>query len=554
MSRRSLFLAFLLLLAGGFRPAAAQNKVHDVDIRVTLDTDGSAAVREVWDMTLSAGTEVYLGRVNLGDIRILDLTVSDETGLRYRTDRSWDTGRSFAQKAGRCGLHAIDGGYEICWGIGEYGHRVYTVDYRLTHLVKSLEDYDMIHYQFYTPNDFKTGHVRVTLEKPGFAMDTLTRIWAFGYSGTSRREDGKLVFESDKPLAPTQSLIALVRFEKGIFSSESVQARPFQAVLDRALEGAEEPSTPMSRREKLFMLLVSVLTVIGIVLLPFLPLLVVLMQRRRAKKNAFGTTKLKTIGWGHELPYGGEILQNNYVISYVAALKAPKNSVASAMILDMLQKNCLRADRNLSSGKVDIGFDAHADLAALPPTEASLWQFMYEASGENRILEEKEFSKWAKGKTAALIDWTAKVKSGGLEALRAGGYYDRGKFTEKGQAENRKIVSFKKFLEDATLIRERTVPEAALWRDYLVFAALVGIADKVAKELRNIDPVVFEQACTVAVSDMPRVIYLSNAYSDTLTRFSVPPSTSGGFSGGAGGRASFGGGGGFSGGGFSGVR
>ena len=553
MTLRSLFLVFFLLTAV-FRPSAAQNKVHDVDITVTLATDGSAAVREVWDMTLGSGTEVYLGRGNLGDIRILDLTVSDETGLRYRTDRSWDSGRSFSQKAGHCGLNDIAGGYEICWGIGEYGHRVYTVDYRLTHLVKSLEDYDMIHYQFYTPNDFKAAHVRVTLEKPGFVMDTLTRIWAFGYSGTSRREDGKIVFESDRPLAPSHSVIALVRFDKGIFASESVQERPFQAVLDRALDGASEPDAPMSRLDRFLLMAVIVLAVIGMLLLPFLPLIVAFAKRRMANKNAFGTTKLKTIGWGHELPYGGGILQNNYVISYATALKAPKNSVAAAMIIDMLQKDFLRANRSLSDGKVDIGFNENADLNALPPSEAALWRFMHEASGENRILEEKEFSRWARGKTAVLLDWTAKVKSGGLEALRAGGYYDRGKFTEKGKAENRKIVAFKKFLEDATLIRERTVPEATLWREYLVFAALAGIADKVAKELRNIDPVVFEQACSVAGTDMPRVIYLSNAYSNTLNRFSVPAAPVGSFSSGAGGRASFGGGGGFSGGGHSGVR
>ena len=155
MKRLPLLCAVLLALVLPVRPAAAQNQVHDVDITVTLATDGSAQIREVWDMTLSRGTEVYLGRENLGDIKILDLTVSDETGETYKTDRSWDTDRSFERKKGHCGLHSISDGYEICWGIGEYGHRTYTVDYTLTNLVKSLDDYDMIHYMFYTPNDFR---------------------------------------------------------------------------------------------------------------------------------------------------------------------------------------------------------------------------------------------------------------------------------------------------------------------------------------------------------------------------------------------------------------
>ena len=58
-----LILAVLATLAATV-PVVAQNKVHDVDISVTLDTDGSAHVREVWDMTLSRGTEVYLGRTH----------------------------------------------------------------------------------------------------------------------------------------------------------------------------------------------------------------------------------------------------------------------------------------------------------------------------------------------------------------------------------------------------------------------------------------------------------------------------------------------------------
>ena len=52
MKLRSLILPAFLALAF-LAPAAAQNKVHDVDITVTLATDGSARIQEVWDMTLS---------------------------------------------------------------------------------------------------------------------------------------------------------------------------------------------------------------------------------------------------------------------------------------------------------------------------------------------------------------------------------------------------------------------------------------------------------------------------------------------------------------------
>ena len=58
--------------------------------------------------------------------------------------------------------------------------------------------------------------------------------------------------------------------------------------------------------------------------------------------------------------------------------------------------------------------------------------------------------------------------------------------------------------------------EVTLWRNYLVFAALIGIADKVAKELKDIDPVVFEKAYTMAYSDFSKVINLTNSYANVL--------------------------------------
>ena len=561
MKRIPLIMAVLLSLALSGRPAAAQNQVHDVDITVTLATDGSAQIREVWDMTLSRGTEVYLGRENLGDIKIQNLTVSDETGETYKTDRSWDTERSFDRKKGHCGLNSISNGYEICWGIGEYGNRTYTVDYTLTNLVKSLDDYDMIHYMFYTPNDFRAEHVKVTVEKPGFVMDTLTRIWAFGYDGYIWREDGKVIAESENPLEPSHDIILLMRFDKGTFDSKSVQERPFQVVLDRALEGADEPDNPLPKWKENLYAVLGFFFFLGMILLPFLPMIFRRVEKRKAKKNTFGLTNLSSIDWSREIPYDCDILKNYYVISTSPDLKAGKNSVASAMILHMLQVGCLETYKD-AEGKVNIMFNKESDgFKQLDHTEEKLWSMMFEASGENHILEEKEFSNWAKRHASSLIKWTSSVKNGGLEGLRNGGYYKSGKYTETGQQENCKLIGFKKFLEDTTLIKERSTPEVVLWQNYLLFASLIGIAEKVAKELKDINPVLFEKAYSMGYNDMSRVIRMSNSYSNVLSQYTKPPVSSysggslGGFSrSGGGGHSSFGGGGGFSGGGHSGVR
>lgn len=63
-----LFAAALLLAASSVALYAGDE--CDVDISVSLSADGTARIREVWSVDFSRGTEWYLDRSNLGDMRI----------------------------------------------------------------------------------------------------------------------------------------------------------------------------------------------------------------------------------------------------------------------------------------------------------------------------------------------------------------------------------------------------------------------------------------------------------------------------------------------------
>ena len=52
----------------------------------------------------------------------------------------------------------------------------------------------------------------------------------------------------------------------------------------------------------------------------------------------------------------------------------------------------------------------------------------------------------------------------------------------------REVLGMKLFLEDFTLANERHATEVALWKDYLVFAELFGIAKQVRKDMKQINP------------------------------------------------------------------
>ena len=56
---------------------------------------------------------------------------------------------------------------------------------------------------------------------------------------------------------------------------------------------------------------------------------------------------------------------------------------------------------------------------------------------------------------------------------------------EEYKEEYKKIIGLKKYLEDYSLIKQRYPIEISLWDKYLVYASLLGIADKVSKEIKE---------------------------------------------------------------------
>ena len=175
---------------------------------------------------------------------------------------------------------------------------------------------------------------------------------------------------------------------------------------------------------------------------------------------------------------------------------------------------------------------------------------MQEASGSDGILQDKEFSRWSRRHTSRVEKWTKTQETDAKAALQADGFMPAGdNFSPDGQQQARNVFGFRKFLQDFTLVDERFSQEVAVWNDYLVFGALYGIADKVARELKDIDPKIFEQTVYRDPMTARQVIFMTRQMSTAITNAHV---RSGQSAGGFGGSASFGGGGGFHGGGFGG--
>ena len=108
----------IILLIISATTAFANQRLHDLDIRVVLSKDGDARITEIRRMTVdSEGTECYIPIGDTGRSMVTDLTVSDEQGKAYMPCEAWDVNWSREKKTGKCGILEKSSGYELCWEI-----------------------------------------------------------------------------------------------------------------------------------------------------------------------------------------------------------------------------------------------------------------------------------------------------------------------------------------------------------------------------------------------------------------------------------------------------
>ncbi|MBP5488326.1 MAG: DUF2207 domain-containing protein [Bacteroidales bacterium] len=545
--KRSILIAALLAWA----VFAHAGTIRSISINLALDHQGNAHITEIWDLDADEGTEWYLVRENLDGMSVLDFTVS-ENGVRFEDVGEWDVHRSLRQKAGKSGIVHKKNGVELCWGLGSMGDHVFTASYTLTGAVRTLQDYDMLHLQLVSPGlSSRPEKVSVRVSAEGVPLSGENcRLWGFGFTGRADLEDGCAVYRSTERFKYKSSVIALIRFDKGIFHSPNVLDKTFNTVLERALEGSSyDRATALGEDDEEdisgWVLLLSTLAWV------LLSILLIIIAVKAYFKSILGVPSMKHIDWCRDVPFGGDILEGEFVWRKLKSGAAQDSKLAGAMILRMVERGLLSVSRD-PDDRVEIRFDDNASFDGLPACYKGLYDMMKEASGADVILQDREFSRWSKSHIRRVDKWVRSIRTDSVNALDADNYMSTtGKFTDAGKEEARKLVGFSKFLKDFTLVGERGTREVGLWNDYLVFGMIFGIADKVAKELADIDPKVFSETVYADPLTARQLIWMTNRMGYAITNASASAQMKTASSG-LGGFTSFGGGGGFSGGGFGG--
>lgn len=560
--KRNVLLSLLLL---SVLTVAARPRLHGLDIRVVLNHNGDAYITETRQMTIDGeGTECYIGLDNMGGMEVSGLSVSDENGTPFENVGSWDVDRSRSWKAGRCGIVYKSNGYELCWGLGESGERTYVTSYTISSLVHGYSDADAIRHIFLGSDvSPKPDSATIVIQ----AADTLVKfspdscgIWGFRFRGDLQFEDGKIVIRTTEPMGDGSGLYIMVGFAKGFFEPAIQEDVTFEQKRSEAFEDSDyndDNDNNYSAIEEFVYTLIGFLAFFSpAIIWLFVKLYryyTVWRARRRANKDLL---------WFRDVPMGGNLQQANDLLNaYSYDSKCDYKKLISASVLRLINIGALSVEHRMNAkGKMEQAFvvkelpDANDQTLFM----RKLHTIFKLAAGDDQVLDPKELSKFMKSSSNTTVT-EAFVNT--MRTSRKVSYY------KNRQDDVRQVFGLKKFLQEFTLLDERHLSEVKLWKEYMVYATLFGIADQVIKDMKKINPDFFQmdQMAAQMSETVMTPIFINSFYNSTQSVMSRIDGHSGGSgtffgggsfrSGGGGGFSSWGGGGGgFSGGGGGGVR
>lgn len=540
-----LITAFTLIFSITALSVSAENS-FDIDISVEIRDNGDATVTQKWYGSFYEGTENYLPIGNFADgMDVTNFKAWDENG-EYEFVDDWDIDNSREEKARKCGVIETDNGYELCYGIGEYGENEYWFSYDIIGLVGAYDDKDGFNFQFVNTemNCYPTDVKLIIKSADGKTFnDNNCDIYAFGY-------DGKIVFSSEgisafteHPLDNGSRYVNIVTgFNKGFLHPDRQgEEESFSELLENAKEGSSYGNNAEDITDILIIFALIAIVIVAILVFALFYTIYINSQTKKFVKEAdyFRDVPCKSI-------------ETAYFVAKKYKQTKKESSIIGAVILKLMNMGCIEpiqesdvgffgTERKTVSLKMCYPPDAHGS------PESKLYNIIFKAAGSDGVLQEKELKKYCEKHPQLLRNYINDIKTAGELDVEQNGdakanIYKSSEYTKQ---QLREVAGLKKYLLDFSLISERGIEENAIWQDYLVYATLFDIADKVMEQFKKVYPEKLPE-----LEQYDNTIWLANSYG--MITYTAMTRGEAARSAGSGGSSSFGGGGGFSGGGAGG--
>ena len=516
------------------------NSIDSVTMDVFITENGDAQITEVWQADLTEGTEGYRSFSNMYPVTIKDFTVTDDSGTTYTYLDNWQTDTSFDEKKYKNGINYAGDETELCWGISKYGSRIYTLTYTLTDLVTQCTDAQVIYFDFLKLSQ-NVGNATIRIHSFIEFNAENTKIWAYGYQGEIIFDDtDAIVMNCQSSLSSFDYMTALIRFEEGTFATKHSNGRAFDDIYEEAMVGSDYQKNEGHNGEYLIddnsfipslfnIALGSIVTVFTIIIniLFFVGFFIMLLNKKARtwifgsgiQDNALdfgddGTTlpSLSNTDYWRDIPCDSDLFKAYWIAKnyLIASENTLREGLLGALLLKWVKDNKIVIDKSEKKGLFNFKDNNYeVDFLDFKNTGNDLEDWILgvlrQAAGNDEILERKEFEKWCRKNYYAVENWFDSIMPAvqsvyteeGLltsEDLQVQGAFGRTKTVTSFKVdpslkdEALRLQGLKRFLLDFSIINKREYIEVHLWEYYLMFAQLLGIADKVAEQFSQLYP------------------------------------------------------------------
>lgn len=247
-------------------------------------------------------------------------------------------------------------------------------------------------------------------------------------------------------------------------------------------------------------ILLELVVVLGIIAVPVL-ITLFLLSRTKNKGYIFEDKNLPNyndIPYYRDIPFEGNLFKSYALLLKFDIIKRGQNLIAT-ILLDWYKKGFISfidIDKNFlnikhSSFAIQFKDNLHFDTEI----EENLFKILMSASGENNILEEYELTKYCQEKPYDLDIWFWNARLYGEKLLIDDDIFIKQTekkdpviiVTKKANEKVIQLMGLNKFLLEYSMISDKETTEITLWEQYLIFAQLLGIADKVKQQVKNLN-------------------------------------------------------------------
>ena len=192
-----------------------------------------------------------------------------------------------------------------------------------------------------------------------------------------------------------------------------------------------------------------------------------------------------------DTPNNGNIAVSHTLFNDFDIWKNKENNVIGAMIMKMINDKNLEPLRETTYGLFgNEKISTSLKVGASPSDHLikELYDLIIVAAGEDGILQEKELSNYAKQNYEALNNFLDKILAEGHNRLNQTDCYTHingnrlNDLTPKGISELSEVYGLRKFLDEFTLINERSLTEGIIWENLMVYATLFAHSSELQKK------------------------------------------------------------------------